>query len=190
MTGRDGRIDLMHDLTRLYEREDMLAFFDFALRRPGQAPLAGLCRVAQPREGAARLAYLSLTFVVDTPDAAARQDAVDAIGRITPAALRSALPEVREVLPVPVLGISAGTDENLVTQLDLLLQGEPPRAFIPGQLVPAVGRLAGFQVTDFVWWQSSRPPSSADAGSPRPAEAGEGLVARLRRFLRGQIGRS
>jgi len=186
----DGRIDLMQDLTKLYQREEMLAFFDFQIERPNRDAVAGICRISRPKDAASRVRYLSLTFVVDTPDEAARDAALTALDGISPNALRSVLPEIREVLPVPSL---SGSEESLVTQIDLLVQTDPARAFIAGQLVPAVGRLAGLKVSDFVWWETPKPApatGAASAGAAKPAAPApdQSLVGRLRRFLKDQLG--
>jgi len=186
MGAGDGRIDLMQDLTKLYQREEMLAFFDFQIERAGRDPIAGICRISRPKDAASKVRYLSLTFVIDTPDEAARDAALVALDRIAPAPLRSALPEIREVLPVPSL---SGADESLVTQIDLLVQTDPARAFIAGQLVPAVGRLAGLNVSDFVWWEAPKAPPTSPPKAAAPAAAPEeSLVGRLRRFLKDQLG--
>ncbi|MCK6555561.1 hypothetical protein L6Q96_13430 [Candidatus Binatia bacterium] len=190
MGASDGRIDLMQDFTRLYQREEMLAFFDFRIAPPGREAIGGLCRISRPKDAASKVRYLSLTFVVDTPDEAARQAAMTALDRIAPAPLRQTLPEIREVLPVPSL---SGSDESLVTQIDLLVHTDPARAFIAGQLVPVIGRLAGLEITDFVWWEAPKapptsPPKAAAPTSARAAAADVSLVGRLRRFLRDQLG--
>lgn len=194
MGAADGRIDLMQDLTKAYQREEMLAFFDFRIERAGREAVSGICRISRPKDAASRVRYLSLTFVVDTPDEAARDAALTALDRIAPAPLRSALPEIREVLPVPSL---SGADESLVTQIDLLVQTDPARAFIAGQLVPALGRLAGLKVSDFVWWETPKPaaaapapPRAASAPQAQAAAPEQSLVSRLRRFLKDQLGMS
>lgn len=185
MGAGDGRIDLMQDLTRLYQREEMLAFFDFHIAHPGRDPVAGLCRISRPKDAATKVRYLSLTFVVDTPDEAARDTALAALDRIAPEPIRRALPEIREVLPVPSL---SGADESLVTQIDLLVQTDPARAFIAGQLVPAIGRLAGLEVSDFVWWEAPKAPPTSPPEAAAAAAQDQSLVGRLRRFLRDQLG--
>ncbi len=65
-------IDLRQELIDLYADEQMLAFFEFTLERPGNEALSGLCRIARPKPHSSTLRYLSLIFLVDTPDSATR----------------------------------------------------------------------------------------------------------------------
>ncbi len=64
----EGIIDLRQELIDLYASEQMLAFFEFTLAHPGNEALSGLCRIAQPKPHRSTLRYLSLIFLVDTPD--------------------------------------------------------------------------------------------------------------------------
>jgi hypothetical protein len=190
MTSADQPIDLMQDLANLYAREEMLAFFDFTVECRNGAPVCGLCRIARPKQASSGAHYISLTFVVDTPDEAARAAAQTAIDRIAPQPLRAVLPEVREVIAVPSIN---STPDSYVAQADLLMHSDPTRPFITGQLVPAVAKLARMTVTDLTWWSSSpaapRKDAPATAKSRPPlAEAQGSLVTRLSTYLKQQLG--
>jgi hypothetical protein len=183
MTDAGRPIDILQDFASLYAREEMMAFFDFGIDRGGAPPVSGLCRLSKPKNPRAGGQYLSLTFVVDTPDDAARGAAQAALDRIAPEPLRSMLPEVREVVAVPSIDT---TPESYVVQLDLMMHADPTRPFLSGQLVPAIARLSGLKVVELVWWDNPpvAPKGPAAAG---PVTAGS-LVARLRRYLKEQLG--
>jgi hypothetical protein len=185
MTSSDGQIDLMQDFASLYAREEMLAFFDFALDRPAAPAVSGLCRISQPKSGGTGSHYLSLTFIVDTPDDAARTMAQRALDKLEPDALSKALPEIREVIIVPSINASS---DSYVAQADLMMRVEPPRAFIAAQLVPALGRLTGFKIVEFVWWEAPKTASKA-AGSDAGRSTGtSSLASRLSQFFKEQLG--
>jgi hypothetical protein len=188
MHASDGPIDILQDFANIYAREEMLAFFDFAIDRSSGPAVTGLCRISRPKSAATGSHYLSLTFVVDAPDDEARQLAQAALDALEPEAVRQALPEIREVIAVPTINSSS---ESFIMQADLLMQMDPPRAFIAQQLVPLLGRLTGFKVTDFVWWKTPAPGASvAGAAPPTPVDAGDSLVARFSKYLRQQLGLS
>jgi hypothetical protein len=184
MSAADQPIDLLQDFASLYAREEMLAFFDFGIDRGGAPAVSGLCRLSKPKAAAAGSQYLSLTFVVDTPDEKARSAAEAALDRIAPQPLQTMLPEVREVVAVPSIDSSP---ESYVVQIDLLMHGESSRPFIAGQLVPVIARLGGLKVIEFVWWEAAPAARTPAAPAKGPAESGS-LVTRLSRYLKEQLG--
>ena len=78
---RDKRIDVAQEIIDGYARERMLAFFDFPLPGDGGASISGLCRISGPERDDPAMQYLSLSFVVDTPDDGARRAARAALRR-------------------------------------------------------------------------------------------------------------
>jgi hypothetical protein len=150
----DESVDLLREFVDLYSREEMLAFFEFRLRRPGGPEVEGLCRISQPKDGRSNLNYLSLGFVADMPDESARALIDTALAQLTGDALRSAMPGVIEVLPLTAM--PAGP-ESYVRQADILLDDEAlldTRATLT-QLVPALTRLTGLDARELVWWNGA-----------------------------------
>jgi hypothetical protein len=147
----DDSVDLLREFVDLYSREEMLAFFEFRLERPGGTAIEGLCRISQPKDGRSNLYYLSLGFVVDTPDEAARACIEEVLARLDGDALRSAVPSVVEVLPVTAMPTGP---ESYVRQADILFDdssaGDP--AAVLEKLIPAVARVTGIQPRELVWW--------------------------------------
>src|SRR5262245_42833364 len=149
----DGSVDLLREFVDLYSREEMLAFFEFRLERPGGREVEGLCRISQPKDGRSNLYYLSLGFVADTPDEAARRSIDDALARLDGDALRSAVPSVVEVLPVTSMPTGP---ESFVRQADILFdeQSASDPTTTLEQLIPAVARITGIHPRELVWWNS------------------------------------
>jgi hypothetical protein len=176
-------IDLMQEFANLYAREEMLAFFDFNFALPDVAPVAGLCRISKPKSGRSKMQYLSLTFVVDTPDERSLVGVQQALDKLDSEGLRKAVPQVVEVVPVPSLGSAA---ENYVSQADILLEIAPGEFFVSEKLVPAIAGLTQMKVTEFVWWGSGAPAPPA-ASAPPPAK-GSSLVNSLRQYLGKHLG--
>jgi hypothetical protein len=169
-------IDIMQEFVDLYGKEEMLAFFDFSVERPGREPISGLCRISRPK-GGGRMQYMSLTFVADTPDDAARQAIAALLQRIDADNLRRAVPQVSEVVTMP----SIGTDpSSYVTQVDILLDSVPDKQFIALRLLPAVRRLMQVKPTEVVWWAD--PDKAAPVAAPT-RETGGSLVGDLKGYL-------
>lgn len=58
-------IDLKQQLIGLFEKEEVLAFFDFELMVDPGLSVQGLCKISEPKVGASMSNYLSLLFIVD-----------------------------------------------------------------------------------------------------------------------------
>jgi hypothetical protein len=171
-------IDIMQQFVDLYSREEMLCFFDFSIARPGAADLSGLCRISKPKSGNSSLRYLSMVFVVDTPDEQSRRDVPAVFARLDSDSLKVFAPEIAEVLAVPA---PTGHAENYVHQIDLLLDTdiEPDEHFVSSLLLPAVRKISGFRTSEMVWWDDGAPgggPTSADKKS-------DGFMDGLRRMF-------
>jgi hypothetical protein len=177
---RDEPIDIMQEVIDLYGREEMLAFFDFGIERAGQAPLSGICRISKPKDQG-QLRYLSLVFVVDTPDVASQRFVPKLLGKLDSDALRAHVAELAEAVVMPA---SASRPENYVQQIDLLLDAdvEPDQSFISAKLLPAIRNLTGLHTSELVWWNETSP----SAAKPAAQRAPDTLLDGLRRLLRGQ----
>ena len=172
----DEPIDLMQQFVDLYAREDMLCFFDFAIARPGAAELSGICRISKPKSGNSSLRYLSMVFVVDTPDEQSRRDVPALFARLEENNLKAFAHEISEVLAVPAPTRHA---ENYVHQIDLLLDKDfdVDEGFISARLVPAVRNIGGLKTSELVWWEDAKDPSSNRSKQP------DGFIDGLKRMF-------
>ena len=171
-------IDLRQELIALYAGEQMLAFFEFTLERPGNEALSGLCRVAQPKRHRSALRYLSLSFLVDTPDSATRPVVRKALALLEGVALKTAVPDMTDGAIISSLNSST---ESYIAQTDLLLGSEVNKAFIMTKLIPAIVRIAQLHLTHVEWWEESPPSASPPLASPSPQSS---LLATVRDWLR------
>ncbi len=174
-------IDLRQELIALYAGEQMLAFFEFTLERPGNEALSGLCRVAQPKRHRSALRYLSLIFLVDTPDSATQLVARKALALLEGAALKTAVPDLTDGAIISSLNSST---ESYIAQTDLLLGSEVNKAFIMTKLIPAIARIAQLHLTHVEWWEESPPSASPPLASPSPQSS---LLATVRDWLRQSL---
>lgn len=176
--GSEGIIDLRQELIDLYAGEQMLAFFEFTLERPGNESLSGLCRIAQPKPHRSSLRYLSLIFLVDTPDSATRLGVQKALARLEGSVLKTAVPGMTDGAIISSLSSST---ENYIAQTDLLLESEVNKAFITTQLIPAIARIAQLHLTHVEWWEESRSLAAPPAdGLSSPSS----LLATVRDWFR------
>ena len=177
------RIDIMQEFVDLYKNEAMLAFFEFHLARAGHEPVRGLCRISKPKSHSAHMHYLSLTFMLDTPDQATRATADAALERLDGAAFHAALPAVADVVPVPDI---ADASENYIRQVDLMLAdyvSDPGKVFIAERLLPALHTLTQITAGEVVWWDlddDSAPAAPSAAADPSQPTS---IAQRLKSYL-------
>lgn len=174
----EGIIDLRQELIDLYAGEQMLAFFEFTLERPGNEALSGLCRIAQPKPHRSTLRYLSLIFLVDTHDSATRLVVQKALARLEGSALKTAVPGMTDGAIISSLSSST---ENYIAQTDLLLESTVNKAFITTQLIPAIARIAQLRLIHVEWWEESRSLAAPPADAPSPPSS---LLATVRDWFR------
>lgn len=60
--------DLEEQFIGQFDREDLLAFFDFQLAVDQNENVQGLCRISKPKKGEAISNYISLLFIIDKID--------------------------------------------------------------------------------------------------------------------------
>lgn len=174
----DEVIDLTQQFVDMYAREDMLCFFDFSIARAGAPELSGLCRISKPKQDQSSMRYLSMIFVVDTPDQQSRRDVPAVFARLEGDSLKAFVVEIAEVLAVPA---PAAHEENYVHQIDVLLDSdtEPDERFVSAALVPAVRKLSGLRTGEIVWWGDAE-----GGGATAGAQGGKGtFLDGLRRLL-------
>lgn len=68
MPNEDLIVDLDKELTSLFDKEEMFAFFNFEVNTPSEKIVPGLCKVTKPKVGEAQSVYFSLLFILDIQD--------------------------------------------------------------------------------------------------------------------------
>jgi len=181
------RIDIFQEFVAQSAREDMLAFFEFTLDLEGRGTAAGLCRLSQPKEGSSSLRYLSLTFVIDTPDEAAKGAIEHVLSRLEESRLRAALPQTTGVVPTP--SIYTGP-EHYIRQIDVLLGAgtTPDKRFIGERLLPALQSILSLTIGEVSWWDvRSEDAAGLRSGRHSQEESSFSLIDRLKNFFRGAL---
>ncbi len=166
---REEPIDILKDFVSLYDREEMLAFFQFRCARADGAAVCGLCRISKPK-GRAGFSYLSLTFMADAADDGARAAVDDVLTRIEAEDFRSMLPAIATIVPVPAM---CNDSENYVRQLDAMLRPhiDPGKPFLAERLLPALRTVMQIETGSVVWWADEDGTLRPDA-APTPSQAG------------------
>ncbi len=177
----EDRIDLMEEFVGLARQEELLAVVDVELVRPDASPVPGLCRVSKPRGRDLRLVYLSVSFMFDVPDDGARGAVDDLIGAIEDPEMRTALPMIEDVVPVPSLSEDT---ENYVRQVDLIFKErvDPGKPFVSERLLPSLQRHTKLKVGEIMWWADAEMPPPAAPAAPAPS-----LLDNLKNFLRRRV---
>jgi hypothetical protein len=183
MKGKHPAIDLHREFINVFNREEMLAFFDFQADTGKGATVSGLCKVSKPKEGKSDMCYFSLLFIIETPDENIWQDVDTWFSSIQWDGLKHRLPEFESVLSIPFT-----TDEftgNFFQEIDVYVREdtEPSRSFILDGLCPAVRSVSRITSGEPVFWKDLPTPpnlaASAEGGDPNAS-----LVGKLRNFLK------
>ncbi len=94
-------INVSQQLIDLFNREELLAFFDFELQIGIDDEIAGLCKISKPKVGESNNNYLSLLMVIDAVDDK-RENEVDLyIQGISWHGIARYLPEIEMIVPMP-----------------------------------------------------------------------------------------
>jgi len=172
-------MDLERQFLDLFDREQMLAYFDVGVRY-ADGLASGLCKVSRPRETDPHRLYLSLLYVIDTPDDAAWATLRNLTGRMPWAQLPESLSGTQSVLFIPY----PRTDAPVLmfeTDVYLAIRREGLRSYLTTKLQPAVRRLLG-EAGKVVFWEDAPAVSRTET----PAEPQKTLVGRIRnKLLRG-----
>jgi hypothetical protein len=174
-------VDIYQEFVAQYAREEMLAFFEFTLEPEGWGPVPGLCRISQPKQGSSSLRYLSLTFVVDTPDEKAKAAIERVLAHLSETTLQAALPQIAGLVATPSMHTGP---EHYIKQIDILLDARtiPDKRFISEQLIPALQQIFPLQISEVSWWEVRSGGPHTPGGEPHPEDTS--LVANLKNFFR------
>lgn len=178
------RVDIFQEFVAQYAREEMLAFFEFTMDLEASGSVSGLCRISQPKQGSSRLKYLSLTFVLDTPDEAARVVIQHALAHLTEPTLQAALPQAAGLVPTPSMHTGPA---HYIKQIDILLGAGtiPDNRFIAESLLPALQQILPLTIGEVSWWDvGSADPHELHSQPLAAAEEDSSLVDSLKDFFR------
>jgi hypothetical protein len=175
-------IDLKKQLTDLFNKEHMLGFFDFRFSPGGSEPLSGLCKISRPKGSDERGQYVSLLFLIDTPNESlwrqvdAFTNAVDWNG------FRARMPGVQTVLPIPTQHCGA---EICFKELDIYLDNSVvvSKAFVMTKLYPAITHVMGLKAGELVYWDDLPESKRGFESLASDQEAPRSILEKVRDFL-------
>jgi hypothetical protein len=150
----DNRIDLDKQLIDLFNKEEMLAFFDFQLTIKSGERVSGLCKISKSKEKDSNSKYFSLLFVIDTPDDASRKDVKSYVESINWDILQIDLPQVENVFSIP----HANIDNRYYFKEVYIIVGrntEIMKPYVIDRLYPAIKKIEGIECGEIVFWDDS-----------------------------------
>jgi len=175
-------IDLDKELLELFNKERMIAFFDFQVIQGRADPYSGLCKISQPKSGSRQSQYISLLFLIDAPDDTAWRQVDTYASRLDWNAFQRELAEVVTVLPIPHLHKSTGI---YFKEVDIYLNNRVAIAkrFVMNQLYPAISKVMGLKGGEMVFWddipenKKELQSITMEKGTPRS------IVERIKNFF-------
>jgi len=185
VTRKKPGIDLHQEFIELFRKEEMLAFFDFRSETGKGAPFSGLCKVSKPIAGKSDSMYLSLLFIIETPEEQLWRDVAGWFDAIVWDGLNQRLPEFESVLSIPY-ALESFTG-NYFQEVDIYLKSGTvlSRSYVLGTLYPAVRAVAGIEADEPVFWEDlPNRGCGTTAQTCDSARGGGSLISRLQEFFR------
>ena len=175
----------MRECAALFNQEDTLAYFDFQFPCGGGHTAEGLCRIAHPKKSTGGAEYVSLVFVIDTPQESAREQALAVLKKLGSGVLETMLPEIFSVVSVPPAGCA---QQIHIKQFDLMLKEifTASPEFISRRLYPALSGALNLSAGELGWWEDMRIKKPPAAGSREPEkQTPKSFIGRLQEKLFG-----
>jgi hypothetical protein len=175
-------IDLSRQLIDLFNKEQMLAFFDFQLTLVGNEPVSGLCKISRPKGTGEQTQYVSLLFLIDTPSDALWEHVNTFVNHISWEAFKRELPMVDTVLSIPHLIHKTGIYFK-ETAIYLSSDHAVSKYYVSSKLYPAILKVMGLKAGELIFWEDL--PESKQEINRLASEKGSphSLVARLKDFF-------
>lgn len=144
-------IDLKQQLIGLFEKEEVLAFFDFELAVDPGVTVQGLCKISEPKAGASKSNYLSLLFIIDASDDAIEAKVDSYMKGILWHKFKDRMSGIDIIVPMP--HVSHGMRHYLKeVALYLGRQTQITPSFVSGNLYPAIVKTLGCRSGEPVFW--------------------------------------
>lgn len=148
----DEVTDLKQELVGLFDKENVVAFFDFQLAVDQNESVQGLCKISGPKEGETKSNYLSLLFIIDAPNDAAETKVDKLIRNISWSGLETRLDGTRMVIPMPHVGYDT---RHYFKGVEIYLAPEirVDRSYIADKLYPAISGILGCMANEIIFWE-------------------------------------
>lgn len=169
-------VDIMKQFISQFQKENVMGFFQFYHSFQGQKNISGLCKIAKAKKESANMKYLSLVFLVDTPDAESKKSMDDLLNKLSSSTFQKHCPALESVTPMPPMN---ATPESYVKHLDIMLNPSVniDKDFVENELCPAIRSTTNFTATeDLIWWD--------DINSAEKLVKDRSIFDKIRRFFK------
>jgi hypothetical protein len=175
-------IDLITQLIDLFNKEQMLAFFDFQVTPGGNEPVSGLCKISMPKGADEQSQYVSLLFLIDTPNDTVWEHVNAFVNNIGWDAFRRELPGAETVLSIPHL---IHTTEIYFKETAIYLSSNVTvsKYYVSSKIYPTVLRVTGLRPGELVFWEDLPESKREIKGLGSEEGTPHSLVARLKDFF-------
>jgi hypothetical protein len=162
----DTILDLNQELMSVFNKEEMVAFFDFTFTGSDNEVFSGLCKIAHPKKEGSRLTYFSLLFITDVPDSKKWSDMDTMMAKIDWNRFARYLPHVDSVLSIPIHKSIKGV---YLRETTIYLTNTNPslRSYLTNDLYPAILKVTGFKAEEPVFWGDA--PAGKPVRQPQPS---------------------
>lgn len=176
-------VDIVQECAALFNQEDTLAWFDFQLACGEGCAAPGLCRIGHPKKSTCGKDYVSLVFLIDTPDGEGRKKVIERFKQLGSGSLATMLPEIAAVVSVPSASINP---EIYIKQADLILKEKftATTEFLAQRLYPSIKEAFDLTAGELGWWEDMRKEKPTVTTSEVPEkQAAKSLLVRLKEKL-------
>jgi hypothetical protein len=147
-------IDIRQNLVDLFALEEMLAYFEFQGVEEGGDHLSGICKISRSKKGKTRQDYLSLLFILDTPEDKTITAFRNAMEALTEENFKLHVPELDTVVSMPPMAVA---NDFHLKHVDIIFDDPSldDRAFLSGKLYPALRDILNLETSELVWWNDA-----------------------------------
>ena len=175
-------LDLTRQFIDLFNKEQMLAFFDFQITPGGNEPVSGLCKISRPKGTGEQSQYVSLLFLIDTPTDELWEHVNTFVNHINWDAFRREVPMVDTVLSIPHLIHKSGI---YFKETAIYLGGDlsVSRYYVSSKLYPAILKVIGLKAGELVFWDDLPESKQKIKGIATGKVSHQSLVSKLKDFF-------
>jgi hypothetical protein len=143
--------DLKQQLIGLFDKENVIAFFDFRLTVDQNESVQGLCKISEPKDGETKSNYLSLLFIIDTIDDTVEAKVDALVKGIQWSGLKARLYGSNMVIPMPHVKYDT---RHYLKDVEIYLspQIRVSRSYIADNLYPAISGILGCTANELIFW--------------------------------------
>jgi hypothetical protein len=147
----DTILDLNQELMSVFNKEEMVAFFEFTFSGGDNEVYSGLCKIAHPKKEGGKLTYFSLLFITDVPDSKKWSDMETLMAKIDWNRFARYLPHVDSVLSIPIHKSIKGV---YLRETTIYVTNTKPslKSYLVNDLYPAILKVTGFNAEEPVFW--------------------------------------